>query len=297
MSAEQGPWGARDGSSPPAVPSSPSREVKSWRLGPIGVRVEKAQAPVGDVAPLDKGQHPVWAIVSTALLAGFIWFVSGSWIVALAVIVGLFVHEYGHVLAMNRYGMGPARIYVVPFFGGYARGQRPPQSQWDGVKMSLAGPLFGLLAAVPFFGIFALTRQSEWLVGAFAIAMVNLINLAPAPPLDGSRALGPVMAKVHPGLDKIALVIVGLVVVAWGLLNGFYFLAIILGIAVVGTLKRGLPQEGGRVLTVREAWFSVGLFLASLAACAAVAVAALTPLAGSIEGSVAFGLNYLGFTR
>ena len=295
MSAEQGPWGARDGSGPP--PTEAAQVVKSWRLGPIGVRVEKVQAPAGDTAPLDKGQHPVWAIVSTALLAGFVWFLSQSWIVALAVIVGLFVHEYGHVLAMNRYGMGPARIYVVPFFGGYARGQRPPQSQWDGVKMSLAGPLFGLLAAVPFFGVWSLTGQTEWLVGAFAIAMVNLINLAPAPPLDGSRALGPVMAKVHPGLDKIALVIVGLVVVAWGLLNGFYFLAIILGIAVVGTLKRGLPQEGGRVLTVREAWFSVGLFLASLAACAAVAVAALTPLAGSIEGSVAFGLNYLGFTR
>ena len=184
MSADQGPWGARDGSSPP--PSETAREVKSWRLGPIGVRVEKAQVPA-DEAPLDKGQHPVWAIVSTALLAGFIWFVSGSWIVALAVIVGLFVHEYGHVLAMNRYGMGPARIYVVPFFGGYARGQRPPQSQWDGVKMSLAGPLFGLLAAVPFFGIFALTRQSEWLVGAFAIGSVQGVLVDPSgAPMGGS---------------------------------------------------------------------------------------------------------------
>ena len=74
---------------------------------------------------------------------------------------------------------------MIAFFGGYARGQRPPQSQWDGVKMSLAGPVFGLLAAVPFFGAWGLTGQTEWLVGAFAIAMVNLINLAPAPPLDG----------------------------------------------------------------------------------------------------------------
>ena len=29
-------------------------------------------------APLDKGQHPVWAVVSTLLLGGFIWFVTGS---------------------------------------------------------------------------------------------------------------------------------------------------------------------------------------------------------------------------
>ncbi|CAN5381189.1 hypothetical protein BH10PSE1_BH10PSE1_23960 [soil metagenome] len=291
MSADNGPWGARDGSDVPA-PSPIS--VSEHQLGPVSVRIERTTAQV-KAAPLDKGQHPVWALISTALLGGLIWFVSGSWVVAFAVIVGLFVHEYGHVLAMNRYGMGPARIYIVPFFGGYARGQRPPSSEWEGVKMSLAGPVFGLLAAIPFFGLWAVTGWADWLLGAFAIAMVNLVNLAPAPPLDGSKALGPVLAKVHPGLEKIAMVLIGLVGVAWGVMTGFYFLAVVMGIALFGTLKNGIRPEGGRLLSGREAWVGFGLFMTSLVACAAVAVAALTPLAGSIEGSAAFGLNYLGF--
>ena len=71
--------------------------------------------------PLDKGQHPVWAVVSTLLLGGFIWWISGSWVIAVAAIWGLLVHEYGHVLAMNALGMGPARIYIIPFLGGVAK--------------------------------------------------------------------------------------------------------------------------------------------------------------------------------
>ena len=74
---------------------------------------------------------------------------TGSWVVAVAAIFGLFVHEYGHVLAMNRLGMGPAKIYIIPFLGGLARGQRNPDSEWHGVLVSLAGPAFGLLAACP----------------------------------------------------------------------------------------------------------------------------------------------------
>jgi len=59
-------------------------------------------------APEDKGQGLVWSVLSTVLLGGFIWWISGSWVIAVAAIIGLFVHEYGHVLAMNRLGMGPA---------------------------------------------------------------------------------------------------------------------------------------------------------------------------------------------
>ena len=110
-------------------------------------------AAPGIEPPPVRGQHPAIAIGGTLLFAAFIWWISGSWIVALALIFGLIVHEYGHVLAMNRLGMGPAKIYIIPFLGGVAAGQRAPRSVWDGVKVSLAGPLFGLLATIPFFAL------------------------------------------------------------------------------------------------------------------------------------------------
>ena len=246
-------------------------------------------------APLDKGQHPVWALASTLLLGGFIWWVSGSWVVAVAAIWGLFVHEYGHVLAMNRLGMGPAKIYIIPFLGGLAKGQRLPKSEWDGVLVSLAGPAFGLLAAIPFFVGFIATNRAEWLLGAAVIALINLVNLAPAPPLDGSKALGPVLARIHPNVERGAMVLVGALVVVWGVATGRFILAAFLAIALIGHLRRGAWRPEGRPLTGREAGQSVGLFAAAAIACAGVGVAALMPLSGgSLPAALTMAGGFLG---
>jgi len=247
--------------------------------------------------PLDKGQHPVWAVVSTLLLGGFIWWVSGSWVVAVAAIWGLLVHEYGHVLAMNKLGMGPARIYIIPFLGGVAKSQRLPASEWHGVLVSLAGPAFGLLAAIPFFGLYIATGQGIWLQGVFIIALINLVNLAPAPPLDGSKALGPVLARIHPMVEKAAMVVIGALVILWGVTNGSYIFAVFLALALFGHLRRGSWRPEGRQLNWPEAARSVGLFLAVAAACAGVALAGLMPVAGSLSQALALGAGYFEFGR
>ncbi|WP_298745235.1 site-2 protease family protein [uncultured Brevundimonas sp.] len=272
-----GPWDPRPGDIAPAGPAAePARAAEP---------------------PLDKGQHPAWAVASTLLLGGFIWAVTGSWVIAVALIWGLFVHEYGHVLAMNRLGMGPARIYIIPFLGGVAKSQRLPQSEWHGVLVSLAGPAFGLLAAIPFLAGFVVTNNGLWLQGVFAIALINLVNLAPAPPLDGSKALGPVLAGVHPMLEKAALMLVGVVVVLWGLTNGSYIFAAFLAVALFGHLRRGAWRPEGRPLTRGESARSVGLFLLTAAACAGLALAALMPVTGSPAEAAALGASYFEFGR
>ena len=275
-----GPWGSRD----------PQADT-------VAAAVAVPAARPAATAEANKGQHPLWAIGSTLLLGGFIWFVSGSWVIAVAAIWGLFVHEYGHVLAMNRLGMGPARIFIIPFLGGVARSARLPASEWDGVKVSLAGPAFGLLAALPFFGLYLLLGGGAWLIGAAAIAALNLINLAPAPPLDGSKALGPVLARIHPLLERAAMIAVGLLVVVWGLSNGSYIFAGFLVLALYGHLRRGKWRPDGRPLTGREAAYSVGLYVLTALACAAMAVFALSHLTGSIDEALAVGGRYLQVGR
>ena len=274
-----GPWDRRP------EQAAPAQDAVVADRGPPGT----------NEPPLDKGQHPVWAIVSTLLLGGFIYWISGSWVIAVAAIWGLFVHEYGHVLAMNRLGMGPAKIYIIPFLGGVAKSQRLPKSEWDGVLVSLAGPGFGLLAAIPFFAGFIATGHGDWLLGAAVIALINLVNLAPAPPLDGSKALGPVLARIHPNVERGAMVLVGALVVFWGLTTGRLILAVFLALALIGHLRRGAWRPEGRPLTGREAGQSVGLFLVAVVACAGVGVAALMPLAGgSLPGALAVAGGYLG---
>lgn len=270
------------------------RRPGPWDLPPAEAAPEPARGRQAE--PLeDKGQHPAWAIASTLLMAGFLWWITGSVIVAGAVLFGLFVHEYGHVLAMNKLGMGPARIYIIPFLGGLAKAQRNPKTEWHGVLVSLAGPAFGLIAMIPFVAAGLWLKSPEWLMGAFFIAMINLVNLLPAPPLDGSKALGPVLTRVHPRLEQVALLAVGGLAVWWGLSTGRLILAVFLGIAVFSHLKRGVWRAAWGQLSWPEAGRSLALYLATAAVCAAAAIGALLPLTGgAVEPAFEMGMRFIG---
>ena len=271
-----------------------------WDARPEPGAAPRAPAPAANdrpSPPLDQGQHPAVAIGGTLLFIGFLWWITQSLTIALAVIFGLVVHEYGHVLAMNRLGCGPARIYIIPFLGGVARSQRLPTSEWDGVLISLAGPAFGLLATLPFFALYVATGQSIWVLAAFVICMINLINLAPAPPLDGSQALGPVLSKISPWLERGVMLLIGAIVVVWALTRGSYIFGIFVALALFGHLSRGIRPIYGRGLTQAESFKSVGLFLATAAACLAFAVASVTLLTGDPINGWREVLRYFGIVQ
>ncbi|WEK38543.1 MAG: peptidase M50 [Candidatus Brevundimonas colombiensis] len=278
---------------------TPSRKPGPWDAQPAAPRTpEPAVAPAVAERPADKDQSLILALASTALMGGFLWWISGSAVVAGAVLIGLFVHEAGHALAMNRLGMGPARIYIIPFLGGLAKARREPKSEWHGVLVSLAGPAFGLLAMIPFVAVGLVLRQPEWLAGAFFIALLNLVNLVPAPPLDGSKALGPVLTRVHPRLEQAVLLAVGVAVVWWGVSTGRFILAVFLALSVFAHLKRGVWRAAWGTLSWSEAGKSLALYLLTLAICAAASIGALLPLTeGDPAGAVRLGLSYLGVGR
>ncbi|MBS0295363.1 MAG: peptidase M50 [Proteobacteria bacterium] len=220
-------------------------------------------------------------VVSTVIMAGFLWWRLGP-MVAFAVMVGIFVHEYGHVLAMNRLGCGPARFHIVPFVGGAAYPARPASTEFQGVLISLAGPVFGLLAAIPFIIAAAMTGQLIWVIGGLAVAGLNLINLAPAPPLDGSKALGPALARIHPMLEKGALVLVGAVGVLWAIATHNWIFGLFIAIGVAGAFRRDRLRPWALKLTKAEWGYSIGLYLGALVLClltawASVAVVGISP--------------------
>src|SRR5690606_39593502 len=143
-----------------------------------------------------------------------------------------------------------------------------------------------------------ITGEAVWLQGALFIAFINLINLAPAPPLDGSHALGPVLARIDPTLEKVALLAIGALAVWWGLSNGSYIFAAFLAIAVLGHLRRGAWRSTAGPLSWTQAGHSLGLYLLTAAVCAAAGIAALLPLAGgSLPDALAVGLGFLEFGR
>ena len=281
---EQGPWGRRDGTETPRVP-------------PIGEPYNAPDVPEIVVPPRSPAKERLWLVISSLLMIGILWLFTGSWEIALGLMFGLLVHEYGHVLAMNRLGMGPAKIYVIPFLGGLAKGAHAPRTEWVGVLVSLAGPAFGLLAMLPLLAIGLATGASQWMAAAFFVAMLNLINLVPAPPLDGSKALGPVLARVHPMLEKLVLLAIGVAVVAWGIWTGRYILAVFLGLAVLGHLTKGGLRSYAGPLSWKEAGQSLCLFLLTALMCGGAAAGSLLLMSeGGGSEVLTMILRYLGFS-
>jgi Zn-dependent protease len=245
------------------------------RSGPWDIP-DAAGAPAASPAAA-RGVSPrsefIWGLISTLLLAGWIalW---ANWLAAVALVGGVFVHEFGHLLVINWAGAGPSRIRIIPFFGGAATMSRAPDSDFKGVLIALAGPAFGLLAALPFWGLAELTGQRAWLAGAFYVGAMNLINLAPAAPLDGAKAFGPALARIHPQLERAALVVIALVALAWAIGRGSLLFAAVIAFGALRAFMAGGSRPASRPLSLVEWLASVGLYAAVVGACAAVMLAA-----------------------
>jgi Zn-dependent protease len=238
-----------------------------------------------------QGQQALGMAVSTLLLFGWLA-LRGNWMWALGAVVGVFVHEYGHVLAMNALGCGPATFRVVPFLGGAATPRQAPGTEFKDVLISLAGPAFGLLAILPFYALQGITQDMKWLDGALAVVVINLLNLVPAPPLDGSRALGPVLARFHPQVERLVLVVVGAVAVLWLLNRHSWLMALFIGLSVYAALKRPTIRPFALRLSGRELPIALSLYVATFALC--VAMFQLTLALAGVDDPLAGLLRLLG---
>ena len=243
------------------TPIAPAAPVSPW-----------ADPPAADAPAVDRSSRLktfFWGLASTLLLAGWLsWQMGPLW--GVAAVVGVFVHEFGHVLVINWAGSGPSRIRIIPFFGGAASMERPPDTELKGVLIALAGPVFGLLAALPFFVLAAWLADPTRLIGAFVISGFNLLNLAPAPPLDGSKALGPVLAKIHPLLERAVLLVIGLAAIAWTFSRGSWLVPLFIGLSIFASLRTAQLRPAARPLSWGEWGLSLALCVLAIALCGGV---------------------------
>jgi hypothetical protein len=232
---------------------------------------DQAAAPPAPPSPAAPAASLLQAVVSTGLLAAWIAWQFG-WVAAVAGVIGVFVHEYGHVLAINGLGYGPGRIQIIPFFGGAATPKRPPASEFHGVLIALAGPTFGLLAAAPFVVASLATGDGRWLGGALFIVSINLLNLAPVAPLDGSKAFGPLLARIHPWLERVAVLAIAALALLWAIRTGQLLLGAVAVIGALGALRGGSLRPWAAPLTAGQWVACLAAYLLALAACAGAAV-------------------------
>ena len=123
---------------------------------------------------------------SMLLSAGVYWTIWG-WKFALGVVLSIYIHEMGHVQALQRYGIKATAPMFIPGFGAVIRLKQYPADAREDARVGLAGPLWGLGATLAAYGVYRATGAGIWGAIAHFGAFVNLFNLTPVWQLDGGR--------------------------------------------------------------------------------------------------------------
>jgi Zn-dependent protease len=125
-------------------------------------------------------------LFSMLLSAGVYWTIWG-WKFAFGIVLSIYIHEMGHVQALQRYGINATAPMFIPGIGAVIRLKQYPADAREDARVGLAGPLWGLGAALAAYAVYRATGIGVWGAIAHFGAWVNLFNLVPVWQLDGAR--------------------------------------------------------------------------------------------------------------
>jgi Zn-dependent protease len=226
------------------TPSPPPHQTRK-RLGEVGVLGAALwKFKTIGLLVLAKGKLLLLGLTKLSTLGsmllsmGLYWSLYG-WKFAAGLVLSIYVHEMGHVAALARYGIPATPPMFIPGFGAVVRMKAYPASPSEDARVGLAGPLWGLGAALAALGMHRLTGSGVWGAIAQTGAWINLFNLIPIWQLDGGRGFH-ALTRQHRGL------VVGATLILWILTSETLLLVIALA-AGYRLFTKDYPEEPDRV--------------------------------------------------
>jgi Zn-dependent protease len=214
-------------------PSADARASKS--LAAIAVAVLLFVLTKGKllIAGLLKGG----TFLSMLMSVGVYWTAFG-WKFAVGIVVSIYVHEMGHVAMLRRYGIRAGAPMFIPSLGDFIRLKQHLATPSEDARVGLAGPMWGLAAAVGAGTVSLLAGWPSWAAIAHVGAWLNLFNLMPIWQLDGGRAFN-AMTQSQRAAATLALALAWL----W-IQDGLLMLIAI--VAAGRTFSTGAPRRPDR---------------------------------------------------
>ena len=233
-------------------PTSAATSQPWWSRGAAGLAT-LAVLLIGKLKFLLLGLTKASTFASMFAFFGVYWSVYG-WPLALGIVSSIYVHEMGHVAMLRRLGIDAGAPLFVPGVGAFVMLKQRVTDPLTDAKIGLAGPVWGLGAAIVAFVTYEVTGARIWLAIAQLTGFLNLFNLIPVWQLDGSRGLH-VLAKWE-RWTLVAAIVVALILTEQRLL------LIVGGVAVWRAMQPETGPGDARVL----ATFVVLVFALSLLA-------------------------------
>jgi Zn-dependent protease len=152
-----------------------------------------------------KSAKVIKVLFAAGSLAAYSWLFSIEF--AIALVLCLVFHEYGHIKAMKYFGLKTKGIYLIPFVGGLALSDDKINTRWQDIVISIMGPFFGLLLSIACLVGYWIT-DLEILAGlAVFNALLNLFNLLPILPLDGGHVLKSIAFSINSKVGLVACIL------------------------------------------------------------------------------------------
>jgi len=209
-------------------------------------------------------------ILAVASIAAGIFLVGP--LAGIALVIGIAIHEYGHVAAFRAMGHTDARFRMIPFLGGVAISQQMPRDQLSDFYISIMGPGI-MLAPLIISGVVAENMwQTSPNIAHFAQTMfiitgaINFFNLLPLWPLDGGRIIRTVTFGFWPGASPIITRIMAIGLAVWAFYTGRWLILVvaIFGFNSARQIKEINQQQPA--MTGRQALFATVAYLCALGA-------------------------------
>ena len=237
--------------------SSPQHQQISARISALNQRIEATTTREPPATSAAGGSHPWWRraagvgvaialllagklkllllgltkLSTVASMFGFIavyWSLHG-WPLAVGIVASIYVHEMGHVAMLRRFGIHAGAPLFIPGVGALVMLKEHVTDPVLDARIGLAGPVWGLSAALVSWAIYLLTGKAIWLAIAELTGFINLFNLIPIWQLDGSRGFHALSRQERWG------VIAACGVALW--LNGVRMLWLVAAVALFRTVR------------------------------------------------------------
>ena len=235
--------------------AKPAAHGPWWRRSGAAL-VSIAVLLIGKLKFLLLGLTKASTFVSMFAFFGVYWSVYG-WPLALGLVVSIYIHEMGHVAMLRRLGIAAGAPLFIPGVGALVMLKQHVDDPVTDAKIGLAGPVWGLGAALAALGVYAATGAQIWFAIAHLTGFLNLFNLIPVWQLDGSRGF-------H-ALSRVErwLVVAAIGAMLW--LTGQRLLFIVGGVAVWRAVQSEVGPGNRRVLAtflvlvVALSWIAKGV--------------------------------------
>jgi Zn-dependent protease len=186
--------GPLDGTAPGgAKPHASHGAAKAWAIGAAALVFILTKAKL-----LVLGLTKMSTLLSMLAFLGVYWSLFG-WKFAAGIVVSIYIHEMGHVAALRRSGIPASAPLFIPGLGAFVRlHMSPPDARTD-ARIGLAGPVWGLGAAIAAYAAYLATGAPIWAAITHVGAFLNLFNLIPIWQLDGGRGFH-ALTRTHRGV-------------------------------------------------------------------------------------------------